>query len=73
MCEKCAEGVNLVQKQVMATGTPVRWKELVDQRVQGTLLIPTEPIVLHKTTRRVQKVSNKGQAMVRIQQQSIGQ
>ena len=47
-------GVNLVQKQVMA-GTPVRWKELVDQGVQGTLLIPTEPIVLHKTTRRVQK------------------
>ena len=28
MCEKCAVGVNLVQKQVMA-GTPVRWKELV--------------------------------------------
>ena len=28
-------------------GTPVRQKELVDQGVQGTLHIPTEPIVLH--------------------------
>ena len=28
VCEKCAVGVNLVQKQVMA-GTPVRQKELV--------------------------------------------
>ena len=48
-------------------------KELVDQGVQGTLLIPTEPIVLHKTTRRIQKVSNKGRAIVGIQQQSIRQ
>ena len=48
-------------------------KELVDQGVQGTLLIPTEPIVLHKTTRRVQRVSSKGQAIVGIQQQSIRQ
>ena len=48
-------------------------KELVDQGVQGTLLIPTEPIVLHKTTRHVQRVSNKGQAIVGIQQQSIRQ
>ena len=30
VCEECAVGVNLVQKQVMA-GTPVRWKELVLQ------------------------------------------
>ena len=30
MCERCAVGVNLVQKQVMA-GTPVRQKELVLQ------------------------------------------
>ena len=48
-------------------------KELVDQGVQSTLLIPTEPIVLHKTTRRVQEVSNKGQAIVGIQQQSMKQ
>ena len=59
-------GVNLVQKQVM-TGTPVRQKELVDQGVQSTLLIPTEPIVLHKTIRRTQMVSNKRQAIVGIQ------
>ena len=59
-------GVNLVQKQVMA-GTPVRQKELVDQGVQSTLLIPTEPIVLHKTIRRIQMVSNKRQAIVGIQ------
>ena len=48
-------------------------KELVDQGVQGALLIPTEPIVLHKTTRRVQRVSNKGLTTVGIQQQSMGQ
>ena len=48
-------------------------KELVDQGVQGTLLIPTEPIVLHKTRRRAQEVSNKGQAMAGIQQQSMRQ
>ena len=45
----------------------MRQKELVDQGVQGTLLIPTEPIVLHKTIRRTQKVSNKRQAIVGIQ------
>ena len=39
-------------------------KELVDQGVQSTLLIPTEPIVLHKTTRRVQEVNNKGLTIV---------
>ena len=40
-------------------GTPVRQKELVDQGVQSTLLIPIEPIILHKTIRRTEKVSNK--------------
>ena len=55
-----------MQKQVMA-GTPVRQKELVDQGVQSTLLIPTEPIVLHKTIKRTQEVSNKRRAIVRIQ------
>ena len=30
-------------------------KELVDQGVQGALLIPTEPIVPHRTTRRLYK------------------
>ena len=45
----------------------MRQKELVDQGVQGTLLIPTELIALHKTIRCVQKVSNKRQAIVRIQ------
>ena len=66
VCEKCTVGVNLAQKQVMA-GTPVRQKELLDQGIQSTLLIPTEPIVLHKTIRCVQKVSNKRQAIVRTQ------
>ena len=45
----------------------MRQKELVDQGVQSTLLIPTEPIVLHKTIRRTQMVSNKRQAIVGIQ------
>ena len=62
--ERCAVGVNLVQKQVTA-GTPVRQKELVDQGVQSTLLIPTEPIVLHKTIRRTQEVTNKRRCNVR--------
>ena len=66
VCEKCTVGVNLVQKQVMA-GTPVRQEELVDQGVQSTLLIPTEPIVLHRTIRHTQMVSNKRQAIVGIQ------
>ena len=56
--------VNLAQKQcnvwdtseIEGTGGP---------GIQGTLLIPTEPIVLHKTIRHVQKVSNKRQAIVR--------
>ena len=48
-------------------GTPVRWKELVDQGIQSTLLIPTEHLVLHKTIRCTQKVSNKRQAIVGIQ------
>ena len=46
--------VNLVQKQINGWDTS-EMKELVDQGVQSTLLIPTEPIVLHKTTRRCTK------------------
>ena len=45
----------------------MRQKELVDQGIQGTLLIPTELIVLQKTIRHTQKVSNKRQAIVGIQ------
>ena len=36
VCEKCAVGVNLVQKQIMA-GTPVRQKELVITMLETNL------------------------------------
>ena len=45
----------------------MRQKELVDQGIQSTLLIPTEPIVLHMTIGHIQVVSNKRRAIVGIQ------
>ena len=45
--------VNLDAKASVGWDTS-EMKELVDQGVQSTLLIPTEPIVLQKTIRRIQ-------------------
>ena len=76
-------GVNLVQKQVVAGTPvrqkelvlhvrELTWDTSETERTGGpgvhsSLLIPTEPIVLHKTIRCVQKESNKRQAIVGIQ------
>ena len=45
--------MNLDAKASMGWDTS-ETEELVDQGVQSTLLIPTEPIVLHMTIRRIQ-------------------